>query len=229
MSLDVYTMQVFQLIFKSNTLMKTIKFFLLTLSLCALTSCSEEEDSPQLLSVESEQFRNLFAPQSGGQGQGPISGDFTKFDFASGSTTTSETDWDIAFRGTTIIVNGGESQDTTDEPVRTGNAAAYIAENTFAEVVQVNTDLFVQDSPQTLAIPTGSGNGWYDYTPFPVNLVTPTAGRILVLRTRDNRLVKLEILSYYKDAPANPDANVDEARYYTFNYVYQPNEGLLNF
>ena len=35
--------------------------------------------------------------------------------------------------------------------------------------------------------------------------------------------------SYYKDAPESPDAFTDESRYYTFNYEYQPNEGITNF
>jgi hypothetical protein len=39
----------------------------------------------------------------------------------------------------------------------------------------------------------------------------------------------MEILSYYKNAPDNPDAYSDESKYYTFNYVYQPNEGELGF
>ena len=39
----------------------------------------------------------------------------------------------------------------------------------------------------------------------------------------------MEILSYYKDAPENPDAYTDETPYYTFNFVYQPNEGVTSF
>ena len=40
---------------------------------------------------------------------------------------------------------------------------------------------------------------------------------------------KVEILSYYLGAPENPDAFTDPSRYYTFNYVYQPNEGATTF
>jgi len=47
----------------------------------------------------------------------------------------------------------------------------------------------------------------------------------LVIRTHDDKYAKVEILSYYKDAPAEPDGFVDESRFYTFNYVYNPNEG----
>ncbi|MAK01773.1 MAG: hypothetical protein CMC17_04480, partial [Flavobacteriaceae bacterium] len=48
-------------------------------------------------------------------------------------------------------------------------------------------------------------------------------------RTRDGKFAKVEILSYYLGAPENPDAFADQSRYYTFNYVYQPNEGVTEF
>jgi hypothetical protein len=71
------------------------------------TSCSSDDDNtPTPDPVKSEQVSNLFAPQTGGQGQ-PVGGEFAKFDFETGMQTTSDTDWDIAFRGTTIAVNGG--------------------------------------------------------------------------------------------------------------------------
>lgn len=157
-----------------------------------------------------------------------MSGEFTKFDFETGAVTSSETDWDIALRGTSIIVNGGTSLGTNDEPERTGEAAAYIANGTMATVTEVDLALFVQDSESSSAIPGGSGNGWYlyDSTNF---LITPIAGKILVFKTRDGRYAKVEILSYYKDAPENPDPFVHEGRFYTFNYVFQPNEGVTTF
>jgi hypothetical protein len=179
------------------------------------------------MEVASEQVTNLHAPQNGGQGQ-PISGAFAKFDFSTGEITTSETEWDIAFRGTTIIVNGGTSLGTNDEPDRTGNAAAYIANGTFASITEVDGSLFVQDGSNGYAIPSGSGNGWYLYNP-QAFLIAPIAGKVLVFRTRDNKFAKVEILSYYKDAPADPNAMTDEGRYYTFNYIYQPNEGINTF
>lgn len=208
--------------------MRTFKTLtLVAIAILGFTSCSNDEDTTPLLAVESEQVANLHAPQTGGQGQ-PIGGEFTKFDFSTGITTTSDTEWDIAFRGTTIIVNGGTSQGTNDEPVRNGEAAAYIATNTFEGLTTVDVNLLVQDSETSLAIPTGSDNGWYNYNPATFT-ITPLAGKILVFRTRDNRYAKVEILSYYQDAPSNPDPFTDEGRYYTFNYVYQPNENIITF
>ena len=159
----------------------------------------------------------------------PISGPFTKFDFDTGMETDSETDWDIAFRATDIIVNGGSSMGTIDEPTRNGDGGAYIAMGTMADVTEVDVSMFAQDSENGYAIMSGSGNGWYTYTGPPTFLVTPTAGRILVFKTADGKFAKVEILSYYQGAPDSPDALTDQSRYYTFNYVYQPNSGETTF
>ena len=92
--------------------MKTIKFFILSFILLFTFSC-EDDDNNIGVNTISTKIEDLHAPQEGGQGQ-TISGPFTKFDFESGSETQSETNWDIAFRGTSIIVNGGVSLGTSD-------------------------------------------------------------------------------------------------------------------
>ncbi len=208
--------------------MKTLKILMLLSFIITFNSCSDD-DGPQIQEVESRTVTNLFAPQTGGQGD-PVSGEFTKFDFESGAITTNASAWDIAFRGTTIIVNGGESLGTTDEPDRTGEAAAYIATATFSSVTTLNPSQFNQDSASGYAIPSGSGNGWYTYN-FMANTIDPIPGRVLVFRTRDGKYAKVEILSYYKDAPEEitPEIAADDLRYYTFNFVYQPNEGETSF
>ena len=198
--------------------MNNLKY--LFIFLLIFTSCSDDEE---ILPSVSSTYSNLHAPQSGGMGQ-PITGDFTKFDFSTGMTTTDANDWDIAFRGTTIIVNGGASTGTNDEPTRTGAAAAGIASGTFASVISADIAM-TQDSATGPAIQSGSGNGWYNYSGPPTFIITPIPGKILVFKTRDDRYAKVEILSYYKDAPAVPNARVHESRYYTFNYLYNPNKG----
>ena len=206
--------------------MKTIKFLTIALAITSFIAC--DSDSDDLLPVVSITVEDLHAPQEGGMGQ-PISGPFTKFDFDTGMETDNETDWDIAFRATDIIVNGGTSMGTTDEPTRSGDAGAYIATGTMADVTEVDVNSFTQDSESGYAIISGSGNGWYTYAGPPTYLITPTPGRILVFKTADGKYAKVEILSYYEGAPENPDAFVDQSRYYTFNYVYQPNEGEIIF
>ena len=206
--------------------MKTIKFLTIALAMTSFVAC--DNDSDDLLPVVSITVEDIYAPQEGGQGQ-PISGAFTKFDFDLGMETDSETDWDIAFRATDIIINGGMSMGTTDEPDRTGDAGAYIVTGTMADVTEVDVNLFTQDSGSGYAIMSGSGNGWYTYSGPPTYLITPTAGKILVFKTADGKYAKVEILSYYQGAPENPDAFTDPSRYYTFNYVYQPNSGETTF
>ena len=181
-----------------------------------------------LADLVSGTMENLFAPQVGGQGQGEISGEFTKFSFATGDVTTSDTEWDIAFRGTTIAVNGGDVTGTNDEPARNGNGGAFIQTDAlFTDVTTGGGLTYEQDGTGAFAIPTGSDNGWYNYN-FMTNVVSPLPGVILVFQTHDGKYAKIEILSYYENAPATPDGFVDAARYYTFNYVYNPNDGETN-
>lgn len=201
---------------------KLLSFFLLAI-MCV--SCDNEEDEPLLETVESNTATNIPAPQTGGQSSTePIGGPFTKFSFATGSVTTSETEWDIAFRGTRIAVNGGVATGTADEPVRNGNAGVFLETGTFASVTDAADYTFLQDSETGLAINPASDEGWYNYN-FMTNLVTPIPGRIVVIRTHDDKYAKVEILSYYRDAPAQPNGFEDESRFYTFNYVYNPNPG----
>jgi len=190
--------------------------------LFAFISCSED-DAPTLLAVESSVASNIPAPQTGGQGQ-PVAGQFTKFSFATGAVTTSETEWDLAFRGTTIAVNGGTVTGGSDEPGRNGNAAAAIVDGTFASITSADGLTFAQDADGSFAIPTGSDNGWYNYN-FMTNVVSPLPGKVFVLRTHDGKYAKVEFLSYYENAPASPDGFADTPRFYTFNYIYNPNEG----
>lgn len=204
---------------------KTIAFAAICI---AFTSCSNDDDNtPTTDPIQAELVSNLHAPQTGGQGQ-PVGGEFTKFDFETGMQTTSDTDWDIAFRGTTIAVNGGTVTGTDDEPARTGDAGATIVTGTFASVATDEGLTFTQDADASFAIPTGSDNGWYNYN-FMTNIVSPIPGKVLVFRTTEGNYAKVEILSYYEGAPTNPNPNVDASRYYTFNYVYNPNDGDTSF
>ncbi|MCY4419592.1 MAG: HmuY family protein [Cytophagales bacterium] len=194
-----------------------------------------EEKKPEQKELVSNKVDNLHAPQKGGIRDAggsptPISGPFAKFDFATNETVAADSkDWDIAFRGSTIVINGGAaSKGSLDEPERTGKAAIYIASGSLDDVKEVDTSKLKQDSADALAIPAGSGNGWYSYAGPPTHVISAIAGKVLVIRTRDEKYAKVEILSYYKDAPETPDQS-SESPYYTFRYVYQPNEGVTTF
>jgi hypothetical protein len=182
-------------------------------------ACSNDEET---LPVIAAKYSNLHAPQSGGQGQ-PISGPFTKFSFETGEVTEGN-DWDIAFRGTTILVNGGTEVGLGDEPTRTGKGSVASVDGVFSSVISADGLSFTQDSASGTAIATGSGNGWYLYNP-QIMVISPIPGKVFVFETNDGHYAKVEFLSYYKDSPANPNAFQDESRYYTFNYIYNPNKG----
>lgn len=152
-------------------------------------------------------------------GQQPVAptGKFTLYSFKNNqivaNTDSATNKWDVGFRSTTIIINGG--------PIRSGQGGAYTYTGTFNDLTTVPTSAtFAQDqSPTQLAIPTGAGNGWYNYNQT-TNIISPIPGKIFVIRTGDGKYAKMEILSYYQGAPATPDAN-SAARYYTFRYSYQ--------
>lgn len=208
--------------------MKTIKHLTLALLFIGFTSCSNDDDnSSALMEIETETITNLQATQSADYSTTPptITGDYIKFSFDAGAITTGD-EWDIAFRGSTIIINGGEAT-AEDQPERTGEGGAYIASGTLASVTTVDPSLFNADSTTNgLAIPTGSDNGWYNYNPTN-HLITPLAGKIIVVKTHDGRFAKIEILSYYENSTPNED--LTNSQFYTFNYVYQPNQGESTF
>ncbi|KAB7729280.1 hypothetical protein F5984_16755 [Rudanella paleaurantiibacter] len=193
--------------------------FLTTLTLLSVFGCNQEEPT-SVAPVKATTIRNLAAdpaqinPQTG-QPVGATN-KFTLFSLKDGVTVANSDSatnkWDIGFRATTLIINGGS--------IRSGRGGAFIHTGTFDELktIPAGTTFATDESPAQLAIPTGSGKGWYNYAN---TLITPIPGRVLLIRTGDGNYAKVEILSYYKDAPATPTAT-SEGRYYTFRYVYQP-------
>lgn len=128
------------------------------------------------------------------------------------------TQWDVAFKGTTILVNGG-----TSGP---GQGEGQIVETTFADVTEAPATGYSADSANGPALGTGSGQSWYSYNPA-TQVLTPTPGRVLVLKTADGRYAKMNMVSYYEGAPAEPTAT-STARYLTFDLVFQP-DGTRTF
>ena len=137
--------------------------------------------------------------------------------------------WDIGFRGTTVIFNGGISG-----PADVG---AQILSLPFDEVTEAPSDGYILDGRNStcpaiqtpagprpgssLAICTGADNGWYNYNS-DTGLITPIPGRTIVLKTSLGNYASLRFLSYYKGNPSPPDPN-QPSRYYTFEYIVQPN------
>lgn len=191
----------------------------LKLSLLALVmftaSCSNDDKEETIPEVVTTNVINLEGPSS-------ASG-YTKFSFSENKIVTSDK-WDIAFRGTTILVNGGVKGSDATEPERTGVGAVSIVSELFAKVTTFPAnDTFKQDAATLYSIPTGSGNGWYTYNVVGLHIVAPIAGKVFVVKTHDGKYAKFEILNYYKDSPVTPNYMTSVAGYYTFNFAYQAN------
>ena len=138
------------------------------------------------------------------------------------STDAASTKWDIAFSSTKILINGG-----TSGP---GIGGAFVHIGSFDTFTSIPADsIFKTDNANaaSYAIPLGSGKAWYTYDGL-TTLVSPIAGRVLVIRTATGKYAKIEIISYYKGGvtlPATASVNdkLFKQRYYTFRYAYQPN------
>lgn len=191
--------------------------------IAVLAACSKNDPAPVLSATT---YTNLAAdPPSGGynptNGQ-PIgvTNKYTLFSFKTGAIVSNadsaSAKWDIGFNGTKVIVNSG-----TSGP---GTAAAQVVSGIFTELTSAPDAGYLTDdklaAPAFYAIRRGSGNGWYNYDPA-TNLISPIAGRVIVIQTADGKYAKMEIISYYKDAPVAP-ASTTTDRYYTFRYLYQP-------
>lgn len=106
------------------------------------------------------------------------------------SSDSATNKWDLGFRGTAIIVNGGSSGP--------GNGGAFVFNGVFENLSAVPVDsIFRTDAGSNYAVTSGSGRGWYNYNG-PVNLVTPLPGKVLVIKTASGKYAKVEVLNYYK-------------------------------
>lgn len=134
------------------------------------------------------------------------------------NSDSASTNWDLAFSGTTIRINGGTSG--------TGSGGAFVWVGAFDNLAAIPADsVFKTDNFPTYAITKGSGKGWYSYDGA-TNLLTPVPGRVLVIRTANGKYAKVEILNYYRggvtpSASATDAIKTNEQRYYTFRYTFQ--------
>ena len=196
-------------------------FFFILLILLLLESCVNND--PSSIALTEITYSNLNADAGITQdAQGKAlgtTGHFKFFSFRSGqivaNTDSLTTKWDVGFRGTTIIVNGG--------PQRKGLGGAIVLNSSFNDLQSAPEDGYDLDSlvasKLTYAIPDAVNLGWYAFNIF----YSAIPNKVLVIRTADNRYVKMEILNFYKNSPAIPNIQTDFNRYYTFRYLFQTN------
>ncbi|MCC6816156.1 MAG: HmuY family protein [Saprospiraceae bacterium] len=199
--------------------MKNSIHLIFALFILAFVACKDDEDLGKETLV-STTIKNLAADP--GTGFDPTNGNplgttghYSFFRLADSSIVdlndSATTKWDLAFRGSRIILNGGSSGP--------GTTQAFLQSGIFSDFKKVSLDsIFKSDAAPTYAI----GSTWSTYNPT-TQVLIPTPGKFIVLKTSDNKFCKIEILSYYKDAPPSPDSRKDLPRYFTFRYVYQSN------
>lgn len=205
--------------------MNTLNLALTTTLLSAFLIACDKTETIEKSPVKAETVKDIPADPTTGvnaSGRPTSTGKYTFFSFQNGiiaATDSASTKWDLALKGTTLITNGG-----TSGP---GQGGAVVLDGIFDEIQTLPAgDAILSDAKALPAIGAAPGKGWYSYDS-QTHLITPTAGRVIVVRTAEGRYAKMEVLSYYKGAPAAPD-QTSESRYYTIRYVYQP-DGTTTF
>ena len=194
----------------------------------ALVACSKDEETI-VVPVSAITVSNLAADTVTGlgvDGRPQSAGTTTYYSLVDNkviaSTDAASTKWDIALSSTKILVNSG-----TSGP---GLGGAFVYVGLFDALKTIPADSnFATDNAiaASYAVPLGSGKAWYTYDGL-TTLISPIAGRVLVIRTATGKFAKIEILNYYKGGvtlPATASVNdkLFKQRYYTFRYAYQPN------
>jgi hypothetical protein len=205
-----------------------LKAILLFSIVFIVASCSQDDnEATPVLPLEAVTVIDLPAnPSQNIDGSARVaSNQFTLFNLKDNAIVPNadsiSTKWDIGFRGTTIIVNGGISGP--------GQTSALVVNGIFEELKQAPAEGYVTDAQGALALP---GSAWYTYTAAatagPQHAIIPIPGKILVVKTSSGNYAKIEMLSYYA---GNPDTSTPSfanlatrpaAKYYTFRYSYQP-------
>ena len=228
---------------------KTILFLSMLTIAIGFTACKKDSPDPvETVITEEVLFLDAQADSTWNTGTMGLmhTGPYTKFSFSEGGIVEGD-NWDIAFRNSKILVNGGvgESADT-DQPNRTGQAAAYIIDATMAEITSVDQASLMQDGGNNLSFygttaiiddQGQEGLGWSIYNPGNMSAVPPIwpsleaeSGKILVFRTHDgNHYAKMEILNFYSDGWTSASPFPSYGGVYTFDYVYQSEEGNTAF
>lgn len=130
---------------------------------------------------------------------------------------SNSTKWDLAFKSTTVLINGGSSGP--------GEGGAILLTATDYDTLSMAPDSeYAVDMEGQPAI----GRAWYTYTGPPSHHILINPGVVLVVRTADGRFAKLKITSYYKGGEAVPSSAEARGRFLNFTYTFQP-DGSRSF
>ncbi len=130
---------------------------------------------------------------------------------------SNSTKWDLAFKSTTVLINGGSSGP--------GEGGAIMLTETDYDALSMAPDSeYAVDTEGQPAI----GRAWYTYTGPPSHHILINPGVVLVVRTADGRYAKLKFTSYYKGGEAVPSSADARGRFLNFTYTFQP-DGSRSF
>ena len=192
----------------------------------ALIACTKDEETI-VVPVSAITVKDLAADTVTGlvNGRPQYAGSITYFSLVDNkivaSTDVASTKWDIAFSSTKILVNCGTSGPGI------GGAFVYVGLFDALKTIPADSNFATDNSNASrYAIPQ-TGQTWFIYDE-KTRIITPEAGRVLVIRTALGKYAKIEILNYYKGgitppATASDSEKLSKQRYYTFRYAYQPN------
>ncbi len=196
-----------------NTFLALVAIALVSLSAC---NKNENDNTPTLTALEIKTITDLDGSKTTGSG-GIYFSLSTGLEVKGADTLTNK--WDLKFRRTSISVNSGTSGG--------GSTQAQVISSVFDNLIDAPITGYNMDANGSPAIA-----GWSSYTGetgTPKHVILMVPGKIIVVKTADNKYAKLEMLSYYKGNP-NPTsaAFIDAAtrtpsRFYTFRYIIQPN------
>ncbi len=130
---------------------------------------------------------------------------------------SNSTKWDLAFKSTTVLINGGNSGP--------GEGGAIVLTETEYDALTMAPDSeYLVDQEGQPAI----GRAWYTYTGPPNHHILINPGVVLVVRTADGRYAKLRFTSYYEGGEAVPSSPEARGRFLNFTYTFQP-DGSRSF
>lgn len=214
--------------------MKKMKKMIFVLGIAvSLVACSKEDTGSSNVVVETITVKDLpadtiigitpGAPPTGGFPFG--AGRYTFYSLETNkiipASDSASNKWDLAFKGTTIATNSGNSGPGA------GGAFVFVGLFNDLKTIPVDSTFRIDNAPTAFAIPSGSNRAWYVYDGIN-QLVNPIPGRVLVIRTATGKYAKVEIINYYKGgvtpaATASDAIKLNSQRYYTFRFSFQPN------
>jgi hypothetical protein len=225
---------------------KSLLSLVLVFSVLFLTDCSTEEAIVPEVPLESIVYKDLnadyaplvFKPGDPRPTRPAQKNKYTFFSFKTGAIVpnadSATNKWDIGFRSTSIILNGGTSgpgtagvivQQGIFTDIKTAPSTGYVQDN-YNYVTKTGT--FAISSSALATGATASNQWWFNAGSAQSTIISPIAGQVFIIKTSEGRYAKMEVLNFYKGAPATINNLTDPDRYYTFRYVYQQ-QATTNF